>query len=144
MDHSELHPRPQLARARWIDLSGPWGFAFDDGDVGLDEGWFERANPFTRTILVPYPPESRASGIADPAFHPVVWYRRAFAVAPEDRRGRLLLHFGAVDYLAQVWVNGRLVARHEGGHTPFSADITAALRPDGGEENVVVVRAEDR
>lgn len=138
----ERHPRPQFVRERWTDLCGAWQFAFDDADVGLLEDWVGRPEPFTHTIHVPFPPESRASGIHDPAFHPVVWYRRSFVVPPEDRAGRLLLHFGAVDYRARVWVNGQLVAQHEGGHTPFSADITAALHPEG--EQVLVVRAEDR
>ncbi|HZA93991.1 MAG TPA: hypothetical protein VE420_15305 [Gemmatimonadales bacterium] len=102
MTDSDIHPRPQLARARWIDLCGPWGFAYDDADVGLDECWFERADPFDRTVMVPFPPESRASGIGDPGYHPVVWYRRTVEVAPADRRGRLMLHFGAVDYRADV------------------------------------------
>jgi beta-galactosidase/beta-glucuronidase len=137
-----IHPRPQLTRDRWTDLCGPWQFAFDDGDVGLAEGWHEREEPFDRTIVVPFPPESRASGIGDPAPHPVVWYRGTFRAiqAPGER---LLLHFGAVDYAAQAWVNGQLVAQHEGGHTPFSADVTTALR-DGDRDQVVVVRAEDR
>src|ERR671912_2389800 len=102
-----VHPRPQFARERWVDLSGSWGFAYDDGDVGRDEGWPERADVFDREVRVPYPPESPASGIGDPGFHPVVWYRRTFA-APQRRAGeRLLLHFGAVDYRASGWVNGR-------------------------------------
>jgi len=138
-----LHPRPQLTRERWTDLSGPWGFAYDDDWRGLDEGWQDRADAFDRTIEVPFPPESPASGIADPGFHPVVWYRRSFRTEDAGLRPgeRLLVHFGAVDYRASVWVNGRLVVTHEGGHTPFSADITPALHPDG--EQVVTVRAED-
>jgi beta-galactosidase/beta-glucuronidase len=143
MDRNDLHPRPQLARDRWIDLSGPWGFAYDDGDIGLDECWFERSDPFDRTVLVPFPPESRASGIGDPGYHPVVWYRRTVEVAPANRRGQLMLHFGAVDYRADVWVNGRLVVRHDGGHTPFSADIAPVLTPGDGDQ-VIVVRAEDQ
>ncbi len=127
MPQAETHPRPQLTRERWTDLCGPWGFAHDDADVGLREGWMEQPERFDRQITVPFPPESRASGIGDQAFHPIVWYRRTFRPAPEDRRGRLMLHFGAIDYRAQVWVNGHLVAQHEGGHTPFSADITPAL-----------------
>ena len=142
MNYSDLHPRPQLARDRWIDLSGRWEFAYDDDDVGLDECWYERADRFDRMVMVPFPPESRASGIGDPGYHPVVWYRRTVQVAPTDRRGRLMLHFGAVDYRADVWVNGRLVVRHEGGHTPFSADIAPVLTPDG--DQVIVVRAEDQ
>ena len=137
---SDLHPTPQLTRRRWTDLAGPWQFAFDDGDLGLDEGWADRDDVFDRVITVPFPPESPASGIGEVRFHPVVWYRRAFA-ADQEPGERLLLHFGAVDYRAQVWVNGRLVATHEGGHTPFHADVTAALSADG--ENVVTVRAED-
>ncbi len=73
-----LHPRPQLARAGWSDLRGPWGFAHDDEDRGLAEGWSAHAAPFTRTIIVPFPPESPASGIGETGFHPVVWYRRTF------------------------------------------------------------------
>jgi beta-galactosidase/beta-glucuronidase len=138
---AEVHPRPQLTRTRWIDLGGNWGFAYDDGGRGLDEGWQERADVYTRTIHVPFPPESSASGIGDTSFHPIVWYRRTFEVSPEEREKRLLLHCGAVDYRAQVWVNGQLVATHEGGHTPFSADITSALR--SGEKQVLVIRAED-
>jgi beta-galactosidase/beta-glucuronidase len=138
---AELPPNPQFFRDGWIDLCGDWGFAHDDGDAGIDERWYERPEVFTRTIRVPFPPESRASGIHDPGDHPVVWYRRTFAVQRHGRE-RIMLNFGAVDYLATVWVNGRLVARHEGGHTPFSADITCELNDD--DEQVVVVRAEDQ
>jgi beta-galactosidase/beta-glucuronidase len=142
MDHQDtVHPRPQLARDGWVDLSGTWGFAYDDADRGLDEGWQQRPDAFTRRIVVPFPPESPASGIGETGFHPVVWYRRTFARPSSGQGERLLLHCGAVDYRAQVWVNGQLVATHEGGHTPFSADITTALRGDG--EQVVVIRAED-
>ncbi|CAA9545934.1 MAG: GH2 [uncultured Thermomicrobiales bacterium] len=137
-----MHPRPQFARPGWVDLTGPWGFAHDDVDCGLDAGWYDQPQPFDRTIIVPFPPESRASGIADTGFHPVVWYRRAVRLAAGQRAGRVILHFGAVDYRATVWVNGHLVARHEGGQTPFHADITTALLP-GDSEQVVTVRAED-
>ncbi|PAX07739.1 glycoside hydrolase family 2 protein [Sphingomonas lenta] len=136
------YPRPQLRREGWVDLCGSWGFAHDDGDRGVAERWFEGGAPaFDRAIIVPFPPESRASGIGDPDFHPIVWYRRTIRVGPAQRTGRVLLHFGAVDYRARVWVNGRLAIEHEGGHTPFSADITGLLEP--GPEQVVVVRAED-
>jgi beta-galactosidase/beta-glucuronidase len=87
---------------------------------------------------VPFCYQSRLSGIGDTSFHDVVWYARTFEAPVEGER--LLLHFGAVDYRAAVWVNGVPVASHEGGHTSFSADVTPAL-VEG--ENVVVVRAED-
>jgi beta-galactosidase/beta-glucuronidase len=135
-----VHPRPQLTRPGWEELDGSWGFAFDDGEAGIVEHWQRREDVFDHAIQVPFPFESPASGIADTGFHPVVWYRRA--VTASARPGhRLLLHFGAVDYRAHVWVNGRAVAYHEGGHTPFTADITLALDPSG--EQVIVVRAED-
>ena len=91
-----LHPRPRLVRERWIDLNGPWGFAYDDDDVGLDQRWQDDPQRFGRTITVPFPPESTASGIGDTGFHPVVWYRRTFAASaggraldPAFRRHRL-------------------------------------------------------
>jgi beta-galactosidase/beta-glucuronidase len=137
---AESHPRPQLTRPEWTSLCGTWEFAYDDEGLGLTEAWQTRRKTFDREIEVPFPPESVASGIGDTGFHPVVWYRRQFE--RRFRRGwRVHLHFGAVDYRAQVWVNGSLVASHEGGHVPFSADITAALDPSGTQ--TVVVRAED-
>lgn len=144
-DHGgAVHPRPQLTRERWFDLSGEWQFSYDDADVGLSQGWHrdwaEAEGVDERTITVPFPPEAVASGIGDPGFHRVLWYRRTFT-APQRAGERLLLHFGAVDYSAMVWVNGQLVAEHTGGHTPFHADITEAL--DGEEDQVVVVRAVD-
>src|SRR6185312_4989138 len=135
-----LHPRPRVTRADWVDLNGTWQFAYDDADAGVGERWQENPGKFDRQIVVPFAPESEMSGIGDTGFHPVLWYRRTFA-APATA-GRVLLHFGAVDYRASVWVNGDLVATHEGGHTPFTADITASLK--SGAEQVVVVRAEDR
>ena len=138
--HTPLHPRPQRARAAWVDLGGAWGFAYDDEGRGLDERWQERVEVFDRRIEAPFPPESPASGIGDTSYHPIVWYYRSIE-RPALRAGqRAVLHCGAVDYRAHVWVNGRLVATHEGGHTPFSADITAALE-DGAAS--VVIRADD-
>ncbi|MEU0582977.1 sugar-binding domain-containing protein [Streptomyces sp. NPDC006132] len=138
-----LHPRPQLRRAAWTDLGGAWGFAHDDADAGRDAGWHRDPAPFDRTITVPFPPESAASGIHDTAYHPVVWYRRTLRLSADDLHGdRVLLHFGAVDYRASVWVDGTHVGDHEGGMTPFSFDVTAALTA-GADEHTVVVRAED-
>ena len=142
MTQERLHPRPQLTRNHWVDLNGLWGFAFDDANIGLTQNWMQRADVFAATIAVPYPPESKMSGIGDQGMHPVVWYRRTFSASAGAPTRRLLLHFGAVDYRTRVWVNGLLVAEHEGGHTPFTADITSALRE--GEEQVIVVRAEDQ
>ncbi|MGN6744484.1 MAG: sugar-binding domain-containing protein, partial [Amnibacterium sp.] len=140
------HPRPRLVRSAWKSLEGSWGFAHDDADEGRSAGW-AAGFPTDRTITVPFPPESEASGIADPAYHPVVWYRRTLTSADLAAAGRtadaprVLLHFGAVDYRATVWLDGALVGTHEGGHTPFSFDLTEHVRT--GEEWTLVVRAED-
>lgn len=138
---SVLHPCPQLRRERWTDLCVKWGFAFDEDDRGLAERWFDHAAPFDREIMVPFPPESKLSGVHDTGFHRVVWYRREIHVSEPDHRDRLLLHFGAVDYKATVWVNGRMAVEHTGGQTPFSADISSLLVP--GEAQVITLRAED-
>ena len=139
------HPRPQLLRADWTDLSGTWRFAFDDADTGLRERWF--ADPaFADEIRVPFPPESSASGVADTAHHSVLWHSRTIGTAELAAAGhgdatRLILRFGAVDYRCRVWVDGQLVGTHEGGHTPFAFDITDALAHS--DTHTIVVRAED-
>ncbi|GIO30479.1 MULTISPECIES: glycoside hydrolase family 2 protein [Paenibacillus] len=136
------YPRPQFMRQEWVSLNGAWAFEFDDAVVGEDERWYleNKAGSFTKEIQVPFTFQSELSGIGDPSFHDVVWYRRGFDVPADWRGRRIMLHFGAVDYAAKVWVNGHLVAVHEGGHTPFQADITPALADHG---NILVVKAED-
>ncbi|MFE5323145.1 glycoside hydrolase family 2 protein [Paenibacillus sp. NPDC056579] len=134
------YPRPQLVREAWMNLNGTWEFEFDDNRVGDGEQWGSGLKSFTRTIQVPFAYQSELSSIGETGFHDLVWYRRVVTI-PADWSGQsIILHFGAVDYAATVWVNGKRVAFHEGGHTPFQADITAALVPD---QNVIVVRAED-
>ena len=132
---SPEHPRPNLRRRaragrtsdpedEWWSLDGEWEFGAGAEPI------------FDRRINVPFCPESALSGIGR-RVGDVVWYRRRFEAPPAER---LHLHFGAVDYWATVWVNDVEVARHEGGHSPFTADISPAVRHG---ENVVVVRAED-
>jgi beta-galactosidase/beta-glucuronidase len=131
------HPNPLLEREHWRDLSGKWRFCYDDAGQ-----WGHPSEVvFGREITVPYAPESQKSGVHDEGFHSTVWYSLTLILSPEERRERLLLHFGAVDHAATVWANGRLVAQHEGGHTPFCADITQQAR--AGESIEIVVRAYD-
>lgn len=133
------YPRPDLRRPEWYNLNGPWEFAFDDQDRGLALGW-QQQGPFEREILVPFPFESSLSGIGDPAPHPIVWYHRHFDAERPAAGRRLLLHFGAVDYEARVWLNGRELGSHRGGYTPFSFDVTDQVRSG---ENSLVLRVID-
>ena len=150
------YPRPQLLRDAWTDLCGTWQLTYDDERCGLSERWQRLADTgdrsvFDRDVVVPHPPESPASGIGDTGPHAVVWYRRTLRLADIDgadavsaRGHRLVLRFGAVDYRAQVWLDGSLVGSHEGGQTPWHADLTDALDPSDLEaEHLLVVRAED-
>ncbi len=128
------YPRPQLVRDHWVSLNGKWRFMFDD------ERRYDRPDGprnWTHEIEVPFAPEAAASGVGDTGFHSVCWYEREFELAPHA--GRTILHFGAVDYRTRVWINQHLVAEHEGGHTPFWADITKAMRTDGPQTVTVYV-----
>ncbi len=113
------HSRPQLRRRDWVPLDGEWRFALDP-----DARW-RRPDDVTwgRTIRMPFAPETTASGVGETGFYKACWYGRVVEIAPPERGERLLLHFGVVDYEAAVWAGGQLVARHEGGSTPFTADV---------------------
>lgn len=133
------YPRPQFERAEWLNLNGAWQFDFDDANAGLAGKWYE-SHPFSKTITVPFAFQSSLSGIGTNDIHDIVWYRRSFSVPAAWDGKRIRLNFEAVDYRAWVWVNGVPVVFHEGGHVPFSADITAFLKAG---DNTLVVRAED-
>jgi beta-galactosidase/beta-glucuronidase len=112
------YPRPQMVRRDWLNLNGYWEYAVrdaGDGDMGDGQG----------RILVPFPIESALSGVQRALLpHERLWYRRTFTVPDGWQGKRLLLHFGAVDWEARVWVNGRYAGSHTGGFCPFSFDIT--------------------
>src|SRR5947209_14347026 len=111
----DAYPRPQLQRDNWTCLNGVWDFALDP-EAELTN---PQAVEWNRTIVVPFSPETLASGVDDCGFCRAVWYRREFA-APDLKPGeRVILHFGAVDYCATVWVNETEVCAHQGGYTPF-------------------------
>jgi beta-galactosidase/beta-glucuronidase len=136
------YPRPQLRRQRWTSLNGRWRFAFD---AAARYHHPKEIPEWPLEIEVPFAPESKRSGIGDTGFHRACWYAREFEVPDVTgirRRGdRVLLHFGAVDYHARAWLNDMPVVEHEGGHTPFSADITSCLEESGTQR--LTVRAED-
>lgn len=132
----QAYPRPQLVRKEWLNLNGEWEFAFDDANVGLQEKWFKNATSFDQVIQVPFAYQTVLSGIHDSSFHDYVWYRRSFEIPNGMKKKRIILHFGAVDYHAMVYVNEQLVGSHEGGHTSFSFDITDHLT--GGDETLAL------
>ena len=138
-EHKE-YPRPQFRREDWQGLNGEWEFAFDDKNEGIKSGLWQGKKALPRKINVPFTYEYPASGVGDAAQHDVVWYRRTFAIAEENRGRRALLCFNAADYQTDVWLNGAHVLTHTGGFAPFSADITDFLKKGG---NVIVVRCED-
>ncbi|MBX9788430.1 MAG: glycoside hydrolase family 2 [Pirellulales bacterium] len=136
------YPRPQLVRADWLNLNGLWQFATVDANDANDEA---EPPPIGRElgeqILVPFPIESALSGITRQTER--AWYRRTFELPAEwaksQRNRRIWLRFGAVDWHARVWINGKPVGEHRGGYDPFGFDITDALKPDGPQELVVGV-----
>jgi len=133
------YPRPQMVRRDWLNLNGIWEFEFDPGISG-EQRDFHLGAPYSKKILVPFCPESELSGIGEKDFMLCIWYRRGFDL-PESWQGkRLLIHFGAVDYEAKVWVNGEPAGTHRGGYAPFCFEITDLVRQ---KDNTVVVRAFD-
>ena len=131
------YPRPDLQREGWLSLDGRWDFALDPEAI-----WESPAQvPWKATIQVPFAPETAASGVGYTGFFRACWYRRTVQVPPLGAGERVLLHFGAVDYAAVVWVNGQPAGFHEGGYTPFTVDMTYFVSP--GEPATIVVRAED-
>jgi len=126
------YPRPQLVRQEWLNLNGLWDFAI------TIKG--EKPEQFQTQILVPFPVESALSGVMKPVSEKdSLWYRRSFEVPRKWRGQRILLHFGAVDFEARVWVNGKEFITHRGGYDGFSFDITDALYPVDPNELVVSV-----
>ncbi len=129
------YPRPQLVRARWLNLNGLWDYAIAAKDASRPKDWDGR-------ILVPFAVESALSGVGKPVGSAkALWYRRTFAVARDWRGGRILLHFGAVDWECTIWVNGLEAGTHRGGYEPFTFDITEALKR--GTKQEIVLRVFD-
>jgi hypothetical protein len=126
------YPRPQMVRKEWQNLNGLWQFEIPS-ETGAPA--FGRALP--DTILVPFPVESALSGVKRHADR--VRYRRLFRVPPAWKDRRLLLHFGAVDWEASVFVNGKSAGIHRGGYDPFETDVTDWLNPSGENELIVNV-----
>ena len=128
------YPRPMMQRQQWLNLNGMWSYAITDKQTARPAAW-------QGEILVPFCVESALSGVGKLLDeNHALWYRTSFAVPKKwDKRQRVMLNFGAVDWSAEVWVNGTRVGSHTGGYTAFSFDVTDALVRKGDNELVVRV-----
>lgn len=129
------YPRPSFVRENWRNLNGQWDFEIDD-----KKNYLADDTAYAAKIEVPFCPESKLSGIEHKDFMTSVWYRRTVAMTAEELAGRVLLHFGAVDYEAILYVNGKKAGTHKGGYISFSFDITEYLHEG---ENTLVLNAKD-
>ena len=129
------YPRPQMVRDSYINLNGLWDYAFTDTP--------SKPDCFQGSILVPFSPEASLSGV-NRQLKPdeYLWYQTALPVEENALMSgkHLILHFGAVDYLAELYINEKHVLTHEGGYLPFEADITSYLLPG---DNFLTLRVRD-
>lgn len=134
------HPRPQFERGDWLNLNGEWSYCFDFGRSGAERG-FRESKGFDRRIMVPFCPESKLSGVAHTDFIDMMWYHRRVTIPAEWRGKLILLHFGGVDYECRVHLDGKEVARHVGGVSPFTVNLTDHVQP--GETCNLVLEVRD-
>lgn len=135
------YPRPQFERSTWQNLNGTWTYTFDFGLSGHDRN-LQNSKGFDGKITVPFCPESKLSGVAYTDFINGMWYQRTLQI-PADWKGKnILLHFGAVDYEAIIYIDGQKVLRHCGSSSSFTADITRYAQP-GQTVNLVVAVKDD-
>lgn len=127
------YPRPQFVRDSYVNLNGWWDYAITNTD--------EFPTQYDGKILVPFSPESALSGVGKVLQNnQYLYYYRTFSVTKSFNKGIVLLHFGAVDYCCNVFVNGTLVCHHEGGYNAFTVDITQAITVG---ENVLQLQVQD-
>ena len=133
------HPRPDAVREDWINLNGEWEFEIDNALVGMEKNYATR-DSFDGKIIVPFCPESKLSGVEHKDFMNAVWYRRDIELPKSWQGKKVLLHIDACDYDTTAFVNGKKVGDHKGGYTPFTFEITSALKE---ENNYITVYARD-
>jgi len=133
------HPRPDFQRVDWINLNGPWSFAFDKEKAGERSNWQTGQGPFSQRIQVPFPWGSALSGVADDAN--IAWYARKVTVPQSWSGRRVFLVVGASDWLTTGWLDGKAVGKHQGGYTPFEFELTPNVR--FGQEQQLVLRVDD-
>lgn len=132
------HPMPQWERKNWKNLNGEWEFEFDFGVSAIDRKLWEKEK-LDNKITVPFCPESKLSGIGYTDFINGVAYKRHFEIEKDKLSDIIILHFGAVDYETDVYVNKKYVGKHKGGYTSFEFDITEFVK-EGDNEIFVAVK----
>ena len=134
------HPKPQVMRENWMNLNGKWEFEFDFGNSGAAREMYKNEKEYSKVIEVPFCPESKLSGIEYKDFMHAVWYRREVTFTKEQLKNKVILHFGAVDYIATIYVNEKKIGTHKGGSVSFSFDISEYVTEG---INVICVQAQD-
>ena len=134
------HPKPQFERASWKNLNGTWQFEIDRGNSGVARKMYEDGVTLSSAINVPFCPQSKLSGVQDIDFMNSVWYKRTVGLTEDEINGKVYLHFGAVDYLTTVYVNGVCCGGHKGGYVSFKIDVTDYVHAG---VNTICVHAED-
>ncbi|MBQ8513413.1 MAG: beta-galactosidase [Clostridia bacterium] len=134
------HPKPKFQRDAWINLNGEWQFEIDRGNSGVARKLYEDSAVLGSKINVPFCPQSKLSGVEDKDFMNSVWYKREVELTEEQIAGNVILHFGAVDYWATVYVNGKRVGKHKGGYVSFKFDVTEYVHAG---KNTICLHAED-
>ncbi len=140
ISEKHVYPRPNFIREDYVDLNGSWSFDFDDSGELSSAFLKENVLNLSQKIKVPFPYQSPESGINITDVHENVVYSRTFIIADDKVGKNVLLHFGAVDHKARIYVNGKLAGEHIGGYTHFQFDITDLIIVG---ENVLTVFVED-
>lgn len=134
------YPRPQFEREAWMNLNGTWSFDFDFGESGKDRN-YQNSQDLGKQILVPYCPESKLSGVQHVDFINCMWYQRKISIPSDWNNKKIFLNFGAVDYMAEIYIDGNIIQRHYGGSSSFSIDVTRFVK--AGQEHNLVIQVKD-
>lgn len=135
------YPRPQFERESWINLNGEWTYNIDHTNVGGEREYF-KSTGFNDKITVPFCPESKLSGVGHTDFIENLWYHKKISIPQDWAEKRILLNFGAIYYKSEIYIDGKFIARHFGGSSSFSVDLTDYVKP-GSEHNLVVYAHSD-
>lgn len=132
------YPRPQMEREQWVNLNGEWSYEFDFGGSGYDRK-LHQTNGYSAKITVPFCPESSLSGVGHKDFIDKMWYHRSIEIPSTWSGKKILLNFGAVDYIAEIYIDGVFVDRHFGGSSSFAIDLSRYVKAGSKHDLVVYV-----